>query len=105
VENLMDFKSKVVSTKATFLSLLGQSKNLKRNYDHISSWEAFVSKHMEKLSPNSASLDLGCGSFPRNPFGADIVYGVDIRKDLNKNVIEVDLTTTMINRVDFHFLS
>lgn len=37
------------------------------------------------------SLDLGCGSFPKNLFGAAEVYGIDIREDLSKNIIKADL--------------
>ncbi len=35
-------------------------------------------------------LDLGCGKFPMNPYGADLLYGVDIR--------EIKIPTT-----DFHY--
>ena len=27
---------------------------------------------------DSKTLDLGCGIHPRNPFGADVIYGVDV---------------------------
>ena len=37
------------------------------------------------------ALDIGCGSAPGNPFKADIVYGIDINEDTEKNVIGVDL--------------
>jgi SAM-dependent methyltransferase len=39
----------------------------------------------------SLALDLGCGANPKNPFGADILYGIDIREDISKNVIKADL--------------
>lgn len=51
------------------------------------------------------SLDLGCGKNPRNVFGADIVYGIDIREDLEKNIIKADLVLEKIpfedNTFDF----
>jgi ubiquinone/menaquinone biosynthesis C-methylase UbiE len=37
------------------------------------------------------SLDLGCGAAPKNIFGADQVYGVDIRTDLENNIHKADL--------------
>lgn len=37
------------------------------------------------------SLDLGCGPMPKNIFNADITYGIDVRTDLEKNVIKADL--------------
>jgi SAM-dependent methyltransferase len=37
------------------------------------------------------ALDLGCGDKPKNIFNADIVYGIDAREDLSKNVICRDL--------------
>ena len=42
------------------------------------------------VSPTIA-VDLGCGSTPRNYFGAQIVYGVDVREDLDKNIVKADL--------------
>jgi glycosyltransferase involved in cell wall biosynthesis len=37
------------------------------------------------------TLDLGCGSKPKNPFNADEFYGVDIRDDLEANIRKADL--------------
>jgi SAM-dependent methyltransferase len=37
------------------------------------------------------SLDLGCGTNPRNPFNADEMYGIDVRDDLDKNIRKADL--------------
>jgi hypothetical protein len=38
--------------------------------------------HNRGLEKNNSlvALDIGCGSEPRNPFKAPIVYGIDIRK-------------------------
>ena len=41
---------------------------------------------------NSATLDIGCGESPRNPFNASHTYGLDIREDLSKNIRYADLT-------------
>lgn len=39
----------------------------------------------------TATLDLGCGPTPKNPFGADVVAGLDIREDVARNVRCADL--------------
>lgn len=49
------------------------------------------------------SLDLGCGSFPRNPFGADLVHGVDIREDAAAHVVKADLVLEPIPFPDDSF--
>jgi len=37
------------------------------------------------------TLDLGCGSNPRNPFSADELFGIDVRDDVDSNVKKADL--------------
>jgi SAM-dependent methyltransferase len=37
------------------------------------------------------ALDLGCGNAPKNFFGALEVFGVDVREDLENNIVRVDL--------------
>ena len=49
------------------------------------------------------TLDLGCGSKPRNPFGADELFGVDVRSDLEANVKEADLVIGPIPYEDESF--
>ena len=44
------------------------------------------------------SLDLGSGEFPRNPYNADELFGVDIVKFNNKNILQSDL---VINPIPF----
>lgn len=46
----------------------------------------------------SATLDIGCGTVPRNPFQANTQWGIDIREDLDNNVKSVDLN---INPIPF----
>lgn len=46
----------------------------------------------------SKSLDMGCGDFPRNPFYADEVFGIDVRENLEGNVKCADLA---IDRIPF----
>lgn len=53
------------------------------------------------------SLDMGCGSKPRNPFNADELYGVDIVDGLGPNVRKADLAVEPIPFDDdsFEFVS
>jgi SAM-dependent methyltransferase len=51
----------------------------------------------------SISLDLGCGANPKNPFGADAVYGIDIREDIGNNIYKADLVLESIPFPDSHF--
>ncbi len=37
------------------------------------------------------TLDIGCGTTPRNPFKADEVFGIDIREDPARNIRYADL--------------
>ena len=45
---------------------------------------------------NTRTLDIGCGSTPRNPFGVDEVYGLDINEYPEKNVVACDLVVNPI---------
>lgn len=44
------------------------------------------------------TLDLGCGDTPKNPFGADVVYGVDLVDFGKDNIAVADLA---INKIPF----
>ena len=52
---------------------------------------------------NSSTLDMGCGTIPRNPFGADHSYGIDIRDIPEKNIKCADLTIDPIPYADNAF--
>jgi SAM-dependent methyltransferase len=49
------------------------------------------------------TLDLGCGGSPRNIFNADEIYGIDVREDLDKNIICADLIVEPIPFPDQFF--
>jgi SAM-dependent methyltransferase len=49
------------------------------------------------------TLDLGCGTSPKNPFNANEVFGIDIRKGLAKNILTADLTIENIPFEDDSF--
>jgi len=51
----------------------------------------------------SKTLDLGCGSSPRNPFGATTLFGIDIREDITKNIKYADLSLQPIPFEDNYF--
>ena len=55
----------------------------------------------------SRSLDLGCGSKPRNPFNADELFGVDVCDGLGPNVRMADLAIEAIpfDSDSFEFVS
>ena len=44
----------------------------------------------------SKTLDLGCGTKPRNPFSADTVFGVDITDVGISNIVQSDLSQSPI---------
>jgi SAM-dependent methyltransferase len=49
------------------------------------------------------TLDLGCGSKPKNPFGAELIYGVDIRESLGDRIVAADLAISPIPFPDEFF--
>jgi SAM-dependent methyltransferase len=51
----------------------------------------------------SKALDLGCGPSPRNFFNADEAYGIDVRDDLDRNILKADLTIAPIPFPDDFF--
>ena len=71
-----------------------------RHYPYIESPEAFIKENSKNFSsPENAkltSLDLGCGTKLRNTFGADEVFGVDIRGNIEDKIIPSDLFTEKI---------
>jgi SAM-dependent methyltransferase len=49
------------------------------------------------------SLDLGCGSTPKNHFNAEKVYGIDIRDDVDRGIYKADLVIEKIPFGDAYF--
>jgi SAM-dependent methyltransferase len=50
-----------------------------------------------------SSLDLGCGNYPKNPFNAENVFGVDIDHHSNSNISTADLVIEKIPFEDSSF--
>lgn len=73
-------------------TFFNQSRNLSKKYGAISSVDVFIRRLALPSVLGAKSLDLGCGSNPKNPFHADKIYGVDIREDLSENIKCVDLS-------------
>ncbi len=42
------------------------------------------------------TLDLGCGTMPKNPFQMEEVYGIDIRQDVDARIYSADLAVEPI---------
>jgi SAM-dependent methyltransferase len=53
--------------------------------------------------PVTKSLDLGCGRNPKNLFNADMLYGIDIRDDLERRIKKADLVVEPIPFEDEYF--
>ena len=83
--------------KASFrgLTQLPHTKNLQPYFEKYRASTA--------NTQNSTTLDLGCGTNPRNPFFAATTYGVDIRENPEKNIKYADLTVEKIPYPDAHF--
>ena len=52
---------------------------------------------------NTMTLDLGCGPIIRNPYNADLVYGIDLVGDKTRNVKIADLVRQPIPYKDSTF--
>lgn len=77
------------------LSQLPHTKKLQPYFDKYSA--------VALSSNNSTTLDIGCGTKPRNPFSATTTYGIDIRENPEKNIKYADLTVEKIPYPDAHF--
>jgi SAM-dependent methyltransferase len=73
--------------------------------DPTASNQPVVTKGDALLRPATPtiSVDLGCGSSPRNIFGAQVVYGIDVREDVDNNVVKADLVLGKIPFEDQFF--
>jgi SAM-dependent methyltransferase len=59
----------------------------------ISTISSFMERHKNSYinTRETNALDIGCGLNPVNPFGADHIYGVDIRGNKEIGVVAADL--------------
>lgn len=75
--------------------------NLPRAWDI----DRFLAPHdsVSRQLTESSSLDIGCGTEPRNPFRAQHVFGIDIRANAEKNIRYADLAIEPIPFPDCFF--
>jgi hypothetical protein len=59
-------------------------------------WPEGTALSKNRTNMATKTLDLGCGDTPKNPFNMDVVYGVDIRKVPEKNILKADLAVERI---------
>jgi SAM-dependent methyltransferase len=74
-------------------------------YPRFDDMEQYCAEYSRALcsEQNSRTLDLGCGTTPRNPFGARERFGVDIREDAAAGIKYADLAVEPIPYPDKHF--
>ena len=56
-----------------------------------------------RMQITTKTLDLGCGSKPRNLFNMDEIFGVDIKNNSNPNIVNADLAIEPIPFPDNFF--
>ena len=93
---------KLKAFNSIFTTALFSAIKLKKRYPRISSFQKIVDNYFidnpdyRSNLIDTKSLDLGCGHKPRNPFLADILYGIDIREDLENKILKSDLSRETI---------
>jgi len=73
-----------------------QLRNHVKRYPAIESAQALALQYAGGSIGETKALDLGCGANVRNPFGANDVYGIDIRDDLPFNISQANLSSDPI---------
>ena len=71
-------------------------QNLRKKYPHSDSLVSLIQDHVSSQNETSKTLDLGCGSKPRNPFNAQEIHGIDLRNDLAPTVKQANLAIEKI---------
>lgn len=84
--------------------LRGIVANRIRNPD-FGSLETFCTRYSASHPADgpTTALDLGCGTVPRNPFGADTLFGIDIREDPKRNIQYADVAVEPLPFPDASF--
>ena len=94
------------SNRAIVLSQMGRSSESKLSLVAASSHKNISERGQEMDFGGQAgtrNLDLGCGITPKNPFNAEVVYGIDIREDIGARIYNADLAIEPIPFEDEFF--
>lgn len=99
------FSFKKIKNIFKAIPLLSKSNESLVKIKRIRNLDALFDKHSSSSLGliDSITLDIGCGTIPRNPFQANIQWGIDIREDLDINVKSVDLNINPIPFADETF--
>jgi len=78
-----------------------------RNYfslPYVASADVLAKRHKTAAGP-TRTLDLGCGKTPRNPFGAEELFGIDVDYGLgtDSRILPCDLGAEALPFPDAHF--
>lgn len=94
------FSFKKIKNIFKAIPLLSKSNESLVKIKRIRNLNALFDKHSSSSKGliGSTTLDIGCGTIPRNPFQANVQWGIDIREDLDNHVKSVDLN---INPIPF----
>lgn len=92
------FSFNKIKTIFRAIPLLSKSNESLTKIQRIRNIEVIYEKYDSRQLglKNSSSLDIGCGTIPRNPFHADTQWGIDIREDLDSKIKSVDLNVNPI---------
>ncbi|MCX8062044.1 MAG: methyltransferase domain-containing protein, partial [Anaerolineales bacterium] len=103
---LAGIKARLLANKETYplFDTKGFCRSLEEAYAEMYRQSGYEIGMIEVGRKKTKSLDLGCGSQPRNPFQADEVFGIDFREDLKSHKIWcVDLAVEPIPFEDNFF--
>ena len=73
-----------------------QIQSIGKPYRHVASYEYLIRPYILQTSTSSIALDLGCGRYPKNPFFAKELRGIDSREDLGSAIYSADLAMDKI---------
>jgi len=87
-----------------FKLLKGSLRSLSQ-LPHTKDLQPYFEKYSALRGPShdTTTLDIGCGTNPRNPFAAQTTYGIDIRENPEQNIKYADLTVEKIPYPNAHF--
>lgn len=86
------------------LSLMAESHQTHINLPRLKNADSLYEKYkVANQNGQTRSLDLGCGIKPRNLFGAEASFGIDVRDDLAAGIKSADLVLASIPFDDQYF--